>query len=187
MKYLIGAVMVSAIVSPVTVKAADGLSRDGLYLSAGLGVHSSALESHAPSGNVTTEAGAGPVLSVKLGGYINPRWALYYHGRSNNWYENYEDALFIAALNGIGATYYFSPISGNGYLEASLGLGTLMAVASNEQEVEMGTALSIGLGYEVTRHFQVGVSYFSVAADDSEVQDVEYKSTAIALTADFKL
>lgn len=159
--------------------------RSGWYLAGGIGAHASELTTQDSNDNEVSDSGNGLLLSVKLGGHVHPQLALYYHGESRGWYENVDEALYSSTLNGLGLTYYFSPVGGGGYLESALGFGLLSAVGSDDNEVEPGSGYLIGVGYDVTRNFQFGLSYSSVSADDSEIRDLRFRSTSIALKAEW--
>lgn len=169
----------------VAVAAQADSHRSGWYLAGGIGAHASELISEDDNGNQVSDSGNGLLLSVKVGGHVHPQLALYYHGESRGWYENYDEAWYSSTLNGLGLTYYFSPASGGGYLESSLGFGLLSTTNSDDSETEPGTGYLIGVGYDVTRHFQFGLAYSSVSADDSEVRDLRFRSTSIALKAEW--
>ena len=156
--------------------------RGGLYLSFGLGGHSTSFDVVGFEEESNSELGL--ATSFKLGGYITPQFAIYYQREAGFWMvEEAEDAIFLTGLSGIGATVYAEPYLGM-YLEGGLGFGELAVIESGNVEAVPGRAVMLGVGNELTAHSQIGFVYLSGLVEDS---GIGLGTSTFAAKLEFKL
>lgn len=158
--------------------------RRGFYLSGGLGGHSTEFEQQVDNVGSASSDYSGITTAFKVGGYINPKFALYYLREAAWW--TVEDYLFSTGITGIGGSFYFNDYSGV-YLEMGLGLGDIMATDGYDQNVEVGGAIQFGVGYEATDNVQLGVSFLSTSIPDDYYMDVTWGTYALTAKLELKL
>lgn len=158
-------------------------NRSGFYLSGGLGVSSSSVEATYGTSSSEESGYSGFLTSVKVGGYINPNFALYYQ-REAAWFSDDNDNDWLTGLTGIGGTYYFDR-SGGVYLEAGLGLGDFML--RNTGEVATGGAAMFGVGGEINDHLQAGIELMSTSTEDPYTAGLEYDIFTMAAKFELKI
>lgn len=143
--------------------------RDGLYLSAGLGLHTGNYEETHDGDSLFDDACGGLLSSFKIGAYLTPQLALYYQRDAAWLYERVSTsssdsrALVNLGITGAGLSYYLSPAQGSTYLEVAAGLGDRTFI-SGEQKDSYGAALLLGGGIEAGRHLQFGLMLMHVSA-----------------------
>lgn len=155
--------------------------RSGFYLSGGIGGHSTSLSSETNYVGGAAEQVAGFTSSIKIGGFLNPQFALYYLGESV-WWQDQE--LTASGITGIGGSYYFGQHK-SPYVEFGFGIGSTLWM--DAQTVQLGTALQAGAGYELTPNVQLGASLLSVKTTDYMDVDETDSTFSISVKAEFRL
>jgi hypothetical protein len=158
--------------------------RSGFYLSGGLGLTSVGIE--VVDGNQTAgeDRFRGFGTAVKIGGYINPNFALYYH-REAAWFNDNNGDRWIGGLTGLGGSYYFEP-QGGAYLEFALGFSDL-GMLEYETSFNSGGALLFGAGGEVTDNLQAGAFFMSSDTEDALNPDVTIEQFTLGVKLELKL
>ncbi|WP_028671904.1 hypothetical protein [Saccharospirillum impatiens] len=159
-------------------------SRSGFYLSGGLGITSVGIEVVEANQTYADSRYRGFGTAVKIGGYINPNFALYYH-REAAWFQDDDGDRWVGGLAGIGGSYYFEP-QGGAYMEISLGISDLSMVDYNAA-FNSGGALLIGVGGEVTDHLQLGAYFMGSDTTDPYYPEVTIEQRTIGVKLELKL
>lgn len=180
-----------ALFSPILLVSAlsfaDNSTRSGFYLSGGAGLHSTELTMTIDGWGQITETNNGFLTAIKLGGYLNPQFALYYLREAAWWSDpDVNNALVTSGITGIGGSYYFNA-SGGGYLEFGVGFGDLAVNDNGTLSTEVGGAVQFGGGVEVTDHIQIGGTILTTSIPDSYYTDVTYSAFTLAAKVEFKL
>ncbi len=165
---------------------AEAEPRKGFYLSGGFGIHSSEF-SATYEGDTLSEDNGGIHTSFKIGGHIQPQFALYFVREASWWNDQEMDETLVSGLTGIGGTYYFEPQVGSGYIEFGLGIGDVTAVNDPDIEPLIGTAYTLGLGLEATEHLQFALVYSKSDTSIEDLPGVDFANSAIAGKVELKL
>lgn len=162
------------------VKADD---RKGFFLAGGLGLATNTFEA-SYAGNSASESGyRGLLTSFKIGGHINPNFALYYQ-REASFFSDEGNTGVVTGLMGIGGTYYFEKTGGL-YIEGGLGLGDF---TSEDEGLEgIGGASMFGIGGEINDHLEGGVIMMATSTEETSLDGLEYDAFTIGLKLTFKL
>ena len=147
--------------------------REGFMLSAGLGIssiHSDFKQEYGGWSGTGRDSEGGFATSFKIGYGFSEQSSLYLMRNStiveyakdpnNNVYEN--------CMLGIGANYYLEP-EGSVYLMGGIGLGRFTDYDDVDTE-NIGQGFMLGLGYEVSPHLNLEVSYMGTRIDDNKAE-----------------
>ncbi len=157
--------------------------REGFFLAGGIGLNTNTFKA-SYAGNSASESGyRGILTSFKIGGHINPNFALYYQ-REASFFDDEEGTGAVAGLSGIGGTYYFDK-SGGLYIEGGLGLGDFTVDDANLEGI--GGASMVGLGAEINDHLEGGVVLMATSTEETELDGLEYDTLTIGLKLTLKL
>jgi len=145
--------------------------REGFMVSAGLGlssIHTDFKQEYGGWSGIGRDAEGGLATSFKIGYGFSEQFSLYFMRNStileykndpnNNTYEN--------CILGIGANYYLKP-EGLTYLMGGIGLGRFTDYEDTDVE-NIGHGFMLGIGYEISPHINVEVSYMGTRIDDNE-------------------
>lgn len=163
---------------------AQAETRSGFYLSGGLGITSVDLEAVEAGQTLAESRFSGFGTAFKIGGYINPNFALYYH-REAAWFKDDDGDRWIGGLSGIGGSYYFEQ-EGGAYLEAALGFSDLSMVEYDEA-FNTGGAVLLGAGGEVNDHLQIGAFLMGSNTEDPYYPEVSIEQFTIGVKLELKL
>lgn len=158
--------------------------RSGFYLSGGLGITSVDLEAVEGGQTLAESRYRGFGTAFKIGGYINPNFALYYH-REAAWFKDDGGDRWVGGLSGIGGSYYFEP-EGGAYLEVALGLSDLGMVEYNEA-FNSGGAFLLGAGGELNDHLQLGAYLMGSNTEDPYYPEVSIEQFTVGVKLELKL
>ncbi|MEX0623675.1 MAG: hypothetical protein WD251_07195, partial [Saccharospirillum sp.] len=125
----------------------------------------------------------GILTSFKIGGHINPNFALYYQ-REASFFSDDSGTTAVAGLTGIGGTYYFEQAGGL-YLEGGLGLGDF--TTEDTELVGIGGASMIGIGGEITDHLEGGAVFMATSTEETSLDGLEYDTLTIGVKLTLKL
>ena len=164
------------------LSSAEESTRDGLYLSAGIGYHYTTLASIVEGETFATQNHRGLLTSVKIGPYLCPSFALYYQ-QELNWIEA-ESYIYTSGLNGIGGTLF---LKNNTYFEVGLGFGSLTDMDMIEFEKISGLAILTGIGIGAPGISQMGILCIVTVLDDDIIPGVTYQTFSVAFKFEFKL
>lgn len=162
--------------------AEDSPERSGFYLSGGLGLHATESTLIIDDYGEFADSSSGLLTSFKVGGYLNPTFAIYYIREAAWW--TVDTYSYVAGISGVGGTYYFKPVSG-GYLEFAVGFGDY--TLRDFDDTDVGTAIQIGAGFELTENIQLGGSLISTDIPDDYYYDVTYTNFIVAAKVEYKL
>lgn len=164
---------------------AQAEDRSGFFLAGGIGLGTNTMEatdtyngySESVSGN------GGMITSLKVGGHINPNFALYYQNEVSYFNDSYNYG-YTAGMTGIGGTYYFDQ-SGGFFLEGGLGLGVF--VRDDGWIQGSGGGALVGFGTEVNDNLEVGLVFMSTSTNDPYWEGVEFGTKTFGAKLTLKL
>jgi hypothetical protein len=156
-----------------------GEDRSGLLLGVALG--SSAISADVgPSGGKTAQVDTsdedGAAFSLRIGGAVGDRGALYFLSQSSA-----TEAERGHNLTGIGASYYFSKSGPSIYLTGGLGFGMVTYADSTEPEGK-GRAAMAGIGLELGWGLNVELNHMRVSTTPETETTVDGLDYEIAST-----
>lgn len=140
MRRLIACALALAAIIPATAKAQQASSRDGFWISIGLGGGSLGCEGC--SGRETGFSG-----QLQLGGTINSHVSL---GVSSNAWTKSESGATLTMSSLTAAVRYYPSATGNFFILGGLGVATLSAgVSGFGSGSTSGTGALLGIGYDI--------------------------------------
>lgn len=156
--------------------------REGFLISVGVGLASVNTEL-SYLGSSADEDNTGFATSFKLGYGISNQLLVYYVN-DVSWFsfEN-DDDTYTAGHSGIGFSYYIGE-NEPFYLLAGVGLGTFSNFTSGESD-DIGSAYSLGLGYEVSPHIQLEAVYQSSTTENQYNNNIETTNSAFRVTVNY--
>jgi len=157
--------------------------RSGFFLAGGLGLGTNAMEASFNGATESESGNGGVITSFKIGGHINPNFALYYQNEVS-FFDDSGDNGYTAGMSGIGGTYYLDQ-SGGFYLEGGLGLGVFV---SDTGLIEgTGVGVLFGAGTEINDNLEAGLIFMSTSTEDSYWEGLEYGTKTFGAKLTLKL
>ncbi|MEZ4387133.1 MAG: hypothetical protein R3D98_06070 [Candidatus Krumholzibacteriia bacterium] len=159
--------------------------RQGFALGLGVGLGSARRTIDATAGGLSASLSndhGGFATALRLGGGLNDRWLLCYTSQVVFFSPDGSDVRFAQGIGAISALYFLQPQAPSLFFEAGLGQGALVDVDRNESDTGIG--LLLGLGYEVSRHWEFGMSfsYAKVGEDTVDGFDLDASISTVQVT-----
>jgi hypothetical protein len=182
MKFLDTCALFFLILTTSVLTAAEESTRNGFYLSGGMGLHYTNLDTLLDGDNYKTQSYVDLITSVKIGLYVASKFALYWQ-REANWFES-DSVIYTSELNGVGGTIY---LKDNRYFEIGMGTGILTDTDNLQNDPVTGSAILAGTGFEVNKNTQLGFQYMGIRLDDNFISGASYNTFSAAFKIEFKL
>jgi len=132
--------------------------RQAFIAGLGIGYHSTDLDFSYTGDPTETASVAGLASSVRIGFGLSNQFTLYYLSEGN-WYNRGGDTWSLG-LNGLGASYYFSPRARSAYLHYGYGYSySSLPRESGIDSSRFGKGYILGAGYEFMPHVSLEASY----------------------------
>jgi len=177
-KILLSSILASVLVVS-SLEAVDE-QKEGFII--GLGIGMSSINTEVSFGGYDwDERSFALATSFKIGYGFTNQFLLYYTN-DISWYgydnDPYDDT-YISGMSGIGVSYYLEENSPY-YVMGAIGIGSYSNFTEGDSET--GSAFSVGVGYEVSPHFQIEATYLSTSIEED---GVELDTGAFNLTANY--
>ena len=148
-------------------------NRDGFAVGLGFGTQSTTVDMHA-EGEVFTDDYTGMTFSFRLGLGFTSQF-LYFYSVEGVMYEatdgiDGELVSYSSSMNGVGASYYFSPKSPSAYVTGGVGWGKLSIKSASFSDEDDGSSFMIGGGYEFMGHQGVEFNILSTSIPSKYVE-----------------
>jgi len=147
--------------------------REGFMLSAGLGlssIHSDFKQEYGEWSGIGRDSTGGLATSFKIGYGFSDQFSLYFMRNSTVlvYDKDPNDNTYENCMLGIGANYYLNP-EGSTYIMGGIGVGRFTDYEDADVE-NIGHGFMLGVGYEISPHINVEVSYMGTRIDDNEAE-----------------
>lgn len=185
MKKMTWIVVAALVVFLAGQACAQTAERKGLMLDLGLGFGQATMEVEF-EGISASEDFSGPAADFKLGGFINPQFAIYYMGRAVGYTLEDEsgmdaDADAVNYLNGAGVTWFMNPEAPSFFLNAGVGVGGLRISYDGATETENGGGITLGVGFEFTKNWTIEGSFMRAKVFSEEGLDIYAQNVAVTV------
>jgi len=132
--------------------------REAFIVGLGIGYHGTDLDFSHTGSATETDSAAGLATSVRIGFGLSNQFILYYLSEAS-WYNRGGDTWSLG-LNGIGASWYFSPRARAAYVHGGYGYSySSLPRESGSDSSKFGNGYILGAGYEFMPHISLEASY----------------------------